>query len=159
MKKSLQMPVAGAVAMNWTTGFFGVAPFGGRMSYEQKMQDDSIQVIGTKLSPLSLSLGTLMSIDFLSNRKVIPSINIGVAVDVLKTTNLNFLAGFSFRPKALTMLSVSGGLSYSVASVLNDNISKNTNYSSSDFYGLLNNQDLTKEVYRLGYYVGMCINF
>jgi hypothetical protein len=159
VKKSLQMPVAGAVAMNWTTGVFGVAPFGGRMSYEQKSQNDSVQVIGTKLSPFALSLGTLMSIDFLSNRKIIPSINVGVAVDVLKTTNLNYLAGFSIRPKALPMLSFSGGLSYSLSSVLNDNISENTKYSFSDYQGLLNNQDFKKESYRFGYFLGMCVSF
>jgi hypothetical protein len=159
VKKSLQMPVAGAVVMNWTTGVFGVAPFGGRMSYEQKSQNDSVQVIGTRLSPFALSLGTLMSIDFLSNRKIIPSINIGVAVDVLKTTNLNYLAGFSIRPKALPMLSFSGGLSYSLSSVLNDNISENKKYSFSDYQGLLNNQDFKKDSYRFGYFVGMCVSF
>jgi hypothetical protein len=111
------------------------------------------------LSPFALSLGTLMSIDFLSNRKIIPSINVGVAVDVLKTTNLNYLAGFSIRPKALPMLSFSGGLSYSLSSVLNDNISENKKYSFSDYQGLLNNQDFKKDIYRFGYFVGMCVSF
>lgn len=159
VKKSLQMPVAGAVAMNWTTGVFGVSPFGGRRSFEEKYENDSVQVIGTKLSPFALSLGTLMSIDFLSNRKIIPSINVGVAVDVLKTTNLNYLAGFSIRPKALPMLSISGGLSYSLTSVLNENIKENTNYSLSEYQNLKNSQDFKKEVYRFGYFVGMCVNF
>jgi hypothetical protein len=118
-----------------------------------------VQVIGTKLSPFALSLGTLMSIDFLSNRKIIPSINVGVAVDVLKTTNLNYLAGFSIRPKALPMLSFSGGLSYSLTSVMNENIKENTNYSLSEYQNLKNSQDFKIEVYRFGYFVGMCVNF
>ncbi len=159
VKKSLQMPVAGAVAMNWTTGVFGVSPFGGRRSFEEKYENDSVQVIGTKLSPFALSLGTLMSLDFLSNRRIIPSINVGVAVDVLKTTNLNYLAGFSIRPKALTMLSFSGGLSYSLTSVLNDNITVNTNYSLSEYQNLKNSQDFKKEAYRFGYFFGMCVSF
>jgi len=159
LKKSLTFPVSGAIAMNWTTGIFAVAPFSGRKSYDVLSDGDSIHIEETSLSPLSMTFGTMMSIDFLANKHIVPSLNLGVAVDIIRTSSLNYLLGFSVRPKKLPLFSLAAGLSYSPAAELNNNLQLETNYAATDYYDLLNDDSLTKEIYRLGYFLGLCINF
>ena len=158
IKKSMKMPVAGAVAMNWTTGLFAVSPLGGRKSYETMTSNDTIEVVETDLMPFTMGLGTLMSIDFLSNKGFVPSLNIGIAVDLLNTSNLNYLAGISFRPKNLPILSVSTGLAYTLTNVLNENLEIGQ-YSTSEYNQLIDDASLQRNAYRLGYYAGVCIHF
>jgi hypothetical protein len=159
IKKSMKMPVTGALAMNWTTGIYAISPFSCRNSYQEITNGDSVQVTSTRLNSFAFSLGTLMSIDFLSTRYITPSINLGVSVDLLTTKNLNYLIGFSIKPKALPLLSISTGLAYTLTNQLNENIRTDEKYLYSDYQQLLNNQEFKKEVYKPGFFVGLNLNF
>jgi HPt (histidine-containing phosphotransfer) domain-containing protein len=162
MKKSLEMPVAGAVGLNWTTGLFAISPFGGRreFNFRTNVTGDSTIVSATNLSPLNLSLGTLMSIEFLSTRAIIPAINLGVSVDISTEQNINYLLGFSIKPKKFQLLSFAAGISYSKVNALNNDLKVGETYSTEDFNSITDFEDnFSKMIYRPGVYFGLGLNF
>jgi hypothetical protein len=162
MKKSLEMPVAGAIGLNWTTGLFAISPFGGRreFNFRNNSAGDSTIVSATNLSPLNFSLGTLMSVEFLSTRAIIPAINLGVSVDISQEQNINYLLGFSIKPKKFQLLSFAAGISYSKVNALNNNLKVGETYLTEDFNAITDFEDnFSKLIYRPGVYFGLGLNF
>ncbi|MFM7682071.1 MAG: hypothetical protein ACKO7P_04925, partial [Bacteroidota bacterium] len=163
MKKSLEMPVAGAIGLNWTTGLFAISPFGGRREFDFRtnVTGDSTIVSVTNLSPLNLSLGTLMSVEFLSTRAIIPAINLGVSVDISQDQNINYLLGFSIKPKKFQLLSFAAGISYSKVNALNNNLKVGETYLTEDFNAITDSEvdNFSKLIYRPGVYFGLGLNF
>ena len=74
-----------------------------------------------------------MSIEFLSTRAIIPAINLGVSVDISTEQNINYLLGFSIKPKKFQLLSFAAGISYSKVNALNNDLKVGETYSTEDF--------------------------
>jgi hypothetical protein len=162
MKKSLEMPVAGAIGLNWSTGLFGISPFSGRKIYreEQDSFGDSISIRASKLSPINISLGTLMSIEFLSRKSIIPSINLGVSVDISEEQNVNYLLGFSIKPKNFQLLSFGAGISFAKVNALNNQLEVGKTYSLQEYNDMIDSDEpFSKQVYKPGFYFGLGLNF
>jgi hypothetical protein len=160
LKKTINMPVSGAVALNWNLGAFAVSPFKGRNSFQSISDNDSITIRSNQISPLSLSLGTLVSIELLSNKYIVPGLNFGATVNLMDVQSVNYLVGVSFKPKRFPFLCLSGGLSYSPNEVLLPGVTANTKYSISEINDLLDGStQFTKKTYLPGYYFGIGVNF
>lgn len=162
MKRTIGVPIAGAVNLSWTTGIFGISPFGGNKKYSVQtigQNYDSVSVKSIDANMFNFTIGTLMSFEFLSQRYIVPSINMGASIDLSNNQKLSYLFGMSIKPKRFPLFSISGGLAYSPIQELNSNITANCNYSTSDFVGLLQNNNVIKDTYKLGFYFGLGINF
>lgn len=161
-KKKIRMPVAGAIGINWTTGLVAVGAFGGRYNYftsEVGATSDSLTIGKKSVNPLNMCLGSVMSIDFLSGRSVIPGINLGIAMDLTSLRSLNYLLGFSLKPKKFPLFSLTGGLSYTSVNTLNPRVSEGKIYEKTDFYeNKLNQELLQAPKYKMGYFFGLHIN-
>jgi hypothetical protein len=161
-KRKISIPIAGAVNLSWNTGLFAISPFEMNSKYSVKTSGqnfDSIKVISNNSSLFNFSLGTLMSIEFLSHKHLVPSLNFGVSLDLMNNQKLNYLLGMSLKPKLFPLISISGGLAYTPIQQLNSAITANTTYSASQFLSLLQNEDAVKDAYRVGFYLGLGINF
>jgi hypothetical protein len=160
-KKNIRLPVAGAFSVNWTTGLVGVGAFKGRNTYTTRtvgLNQDSLSVVKKDATPLNVCLASVMSIDFLSGRVLVPGINLGVAVDLSSGRNLNYLLGFSVRPKKFPLFSLTGGMAYTPVNILNTDISETRTYKQTEFYNTLGQGSLNVQKYQLGYYFGLHIN-
>jgi len=160
-KKSLRLPVAGAFSVNWTTGLVGVGVLKGRNTFSTRavgVDEDSISIVKKAGTPLNVCLASVMSIDFLSGRKLVPGINLGVGVDLSSGRNLNYLIGFSLRPKKFPLFSLTGGMAYTPVNSLNSDISETKIYKQTEFYNTLGQGSLNVQKYQVGYYFGLHIN-
>ncbi len=160
-KKSLRLPVAGAFSVNWTTGLVGVGALKGRNTFSTRavgVDEDSISIVKKAGTPLNVCLASVMSIDFLSGRKLVPGINLGVGVDLSSGRNLNYLLGFSLRPKKFPLFSLTGGMAYTPVNTLNADISETKTYKQTEFYNTLGQGSLNVQKYQVGYYFGLHIN-
>jgi hypothetical protein len=160
-KKSLRLPVAGAYSVNWTTGLIGVGALQGRNTFSTSavgVDEDSLNIVKKAGTPLNVCLASVMSIDFLSGRKLVPGINLGVGVDLSSGRNLNYLLGFSLRPKKFPLFSLTGGMAYTPVNTLNADISEIRTYKQTEFYNTLGEGSLNVQKYQVGYYFGLHIN-
>ena len=160
-KKNIRLPVAGAFSVNWTTGLVGVGSFKGRNTYTTKsvgVDQDSLAIVKKAGTPLNVCLASVMSIDFLSGKVLVPGINLGVAVDLSSGRNLNYLLGFSLRPKKFPLFSLTGGMAYTPVNSLNSDISESRTYLQTEFFNTLGQGSLNVQKYQIGYYFGLHIN-
>jgi hypothetical protein len=160
-KKNLRLPVAGAYSVNWTTGLIGAGAFQGRNTYSTKVigvNEDSLRIVKKAGANINVCLASVMSIDFLSGRVLVPGINLGVAVDLSSGRNLNYLLGFSVRPKKFSLFSLTCGMAYTPVNTLNSDLNETVVYDQSEFYNTLGENPLNVQKYKLGYYLGLHIN-
>ena len=69
-KRTITVPVKGAVVMNWSTGIYGVSSFQGRNEYTATYNEtfDTLTVGATSLSNFRMCFGSQMVFDFSGNK-------------------------------------------------------------------------------------------
>ena len=82
-----------------------------------------------------------------------PSFNLGAAIDLWDDRDIHFLAGLGLKFKSFPLLSITGGISFTRMNQLNDLYEVGESYEYSGI------EQLSRESYGLGYYVGLNINF
>ena len=155
-KRNFEFPVKGGIAMNWSTGIYGIGTFSRRNSYSSTLNNtmDTITVNGVEDDALKMCIGSQMVFDFTGSKFIAPSINLGAAIDLWDDKDIHFLLGAGLKFKSFPLLSITGGIAYTRVNNLNEEYVVGENP-----YDLFTSPDLTSKKYALGYYFGLNINF
>lgn len=154
--KSIDLPVKGAVTMNWSSGLYSIAAFGGRKNFigTENLTQDSVTINEKIVTNPKICIGSQMVFNFNSINVITPSINLGAAVDFWDDRDIHFLIGGGLKFKHFPFLSLTGGLAYTRANVLDKKYQIGQTYISSETLDFFQ----TKK-YRPGFYFGINVNF
>lgn len=154
--KSIDLPVKGAITMNWSSGLYSVGAFGGRKNYtgNQNITQDSVTINQNNVTNSKICIGSQMVFNFNSMNVITPSINLGAAVDFWDDRDIHFLVGGGLKFKRFPYISLGAGLAFTRVNVLNTELRVNQKYD------ILNMPlEIQTKKYRPGFYVGINVNF
>ena len=155
-RKIVELPVKGAINMNWSSGIYCVGSFATRNKYStQYVGVDSIRIVGSTQANMKFCFGSQMDFQFYGNSLLTPSINVGAAIDFTQERNIQFLLGGGLKFKKFPMLGLTGGIAFTPNQVLTDTYKVGVNYDYFDFEP----DDYFKRKYNLGYFFGLNLNF
>jgi hypothetical protein len=156
IKMVVNAPVSGGTKMTWTTGVYAIGAFGGRFEYESLLNSssDSITISSSGLPNNRFSIGSQMAFDVYKGEVVIPSLNLGAAVDLWNDRDVHFLVGGGLKFTRFEYLSLSCGIAFTRVNHLNDEYEVNRTYDAATAFG-----GIYSKKYRPGYYFGININF
>ena len=155
-RKTVEMPVKGAINMSWSSGIYSVGSFATRKKYtSQDVGYDSVKIIGTTQANMKICFGSQMDFQFYGNGLLTPSINVGAAVDFSQDHDIQFLLGGGLKFKKFPLLGLTGGLAFTPNQVLTDTYKVGVNYD----YFAFDSSAYFKRKYQLGYFIGLNLNF
>jgi len=156
-RKTVEMPVKGAINMSWSSGIYSVGSFTTRKKYtSQDVGYDSVKIIGTTQANMKICFGSQMDFQFYGNGFLTPSINVGAAVDFSQDHDIQFLLGGGLKFKKFPLLGITGGLAFTPNQVLKDTYQLGVNYYKElDF----DSSSYFSRKYQFGYFVGVNLNF
>lgn len=155
-RKIVELPVKGAINMNWSSGIYCVGSFATRNKYStQDVGLDSIRIVGATQANMKFCFGSQMDFQFYGNSLLTPSINVGAAIDFTQERNIQFLLGGGLKFKKFPMLGLTGGIAFTPNQVLIDTYKVGVNYDYFDFEP----DEYFKRKYNLGYFFGLNLNF
>lgn len=156
-RKTVELPVKGAVNMSWSSGIYSVGSFASRKKYtSQDVGYDSVKIIGTTQANMKICFGSQMDFQFYGNGFLTPSINVGAAVDFSQDHDIQFLLGGGLKFKKFPLLGITGGLAFTPNQVLKDTYQLGVNYYKEvDF----DSSSYFSRKYQFGYFVGVNLNF
>ena len=155
-RKIVELPVKGAINMNWSSGIYCVGSFATRNKYStQKFGLDSIRIVGATQANMKFCFGSQMDFQFYGNSLLTPSINIGAAIDFTQERNIQFLIGGGLKFKKFPLLGLTGGIAFTPNQVLTDTYKVGVNYD----YFAFDSSAYFKRKYQLGYFIGLNLNF
>lgn len=155
-RKIVELPVKGAINMNWSSGIYSVGSFATRNKYStQEVGVDSIRIVGSTQANMNFCFGSQMDFQFYGNGLLIPSINVGAAIDFTQERNIQFLLGGGLKFKKFPLLGLTGGLAFTPNQVLTDAYKVGVNYDHLTF----DSSPYFKRKYQLGYFIGLNLNF
>ena len=156
-RKTVEMPVKGAVNMSWSSGIYSVGSFATRKKYtSQDVGYDSVKIIGTTQANMKICFGSQMDFQFYGNGFLTPSINVGAAVDFSQDHDIQFLLGGGLKFKKFPLLGITGGLAFTPNQVLKDTYQLGVNYYKEvDF----DSSSYFSRKYQFGYFLGVNLNF
>lgn len=155
IKTVVNAPVTGRANMNWTSGVYAVGVFGNRYEYVSTLDNslDSITVSSTGLPNNRFCIGSQMAFNVYEGKVIIPSLNLGAAVDLWNDRTVHFLVGGGLKFTQFQYLSLSLGVAFTRINVLNDDYEVGRTYDANVV------GDVFSKKYRPGYYFGININF
>jgi hypothetical protein len=155
-RKIVELPVKGAINMNWSSGIYSVGSFATRNKYStQQVGVDSIGIVSATQANMKFCFGSQMDFQFYGNGLLTPSINIGAAIDFTQERNIQFLIGGGLKFKKFPLLGLTGGLAFTPNQVLTDTYKVGVNYD----YLTFDSSAYFKRKYQLGYFIGLNLNF
>ena len=155
-RKIVELPVKGAINMNWSSGIYCVGSFATRNKYStQDVGLDSIRIVGSTQANMKFCFGSQMDFQFYGNSLLTPSINVGAAIDFTQERNIQFLLGGGLKFKKFPLLGLTGGLAFTPNQVLTDTYKVGVNYD----YFTFDSSAYFKRKYQLGYFIGLNLNF
>ena len=155
-RKIVELPVKGAINMNWSSGIYSVGSFATRNKYStQYVGVDSITIVGAIQANMKFCFGSQMDFQFYGNGLLTPSINVGAAIDFTQERNIQFLLGGGLKFKKFPLLGLTGGLAFTPNQVLTDTYKVGVNYD----YFTFDSSAYFKRKYQLGYFIGLNLNF
>lgn len=153
--KSIKIPMKGAIVMNWSTGFYTVGSFRPRSTYfpTYNAAGDSLTVQEGKLARSKICIGSQMVFNFQNTQGwLIPSLNLGAAVDFWDEGDVHFLVGGGLKVRKFPFISLSSGLALTRSNVLNETLQVGQTYPQT-------NEMLSIKKYVPGFYIGLNLNF
>jgi hypothetical protein len=155
--KSVEIPVKGAIIMNWSTGMYSVGSFKPRVNYftTTNSTDDTITVQQGTLARSKICIGSQMAFDFTGNKLITPTLNLGAAVDFWDDRDIHFLVGGGLKFKKFPFMSLTAGIAFTQVNVLDKTLQVGQSYPNSS---LVTSIIQTKK-YVPGYFMGLNINF
>jgi hypothetical protein len=155
-RKIVELPVKGAINMNWSSGIYSVGSFATRNKYStQYVGVDSITIVGAIQANMKFCFGSQMDFQFYGNGLLTPSINVGAAIDFTQERNIQFLLGGGLKFKKFPLLGLTGGIAFTPNQVLTDTYKVGVNYD----YFTFDSSAYFKRKYQLGYFIGLNLNF
>ena len=155
-RKIVELPVKGAINMNWSSGIYSVGSFATRNKYStQQVGVDSIGIVSATQANMKFCFGSQMDFQFYGNGLLTPSINVGAAIDFTQERNIQFLIGGGLKFKKFPLLGLTGGLAFTPNQVLTDTYKVGVNYD----YLTFDSSAYFKRKYQLGYFIGLNLNF
>ncbi len=155
--KQIELPIKGAMKLNWQMGFYRVGSFASRYNYgaSYNIAADSFRVTKSSQPNTLMCVGVLIDVQLNSTGKFIPSFSVGAAFDYWKDRELHFLLGGGLKLKRLPFLGFTGGLALTRVNALGKNYQAGQSYAVTEYSA----EEIQKKKYAPGYYFGVNINF
>ena len=162
--------IASAPALQMATGIFMNQTFEDRFTYRkfQNFNGDSVLISSEAHGDWIPSLGVQMRLIIPNSSPIQWGLNLGGSVNAfsnIDSKKMNLHLGSEISLKSFSYLSLSGGLSACRTNRLNKNYQINHWYTQKDLFFFdvrndnTNESNLTEEIFKWGWYVGLNLNF